>query len=78
MNLKILKLTGSIYDGYADSINLKSESGELTILNDHKPLITTIIKGIIHIKTEKSEKNINLENGFLIIRPKSEVTILTN
>lgn len=79
MKLKVLSLSGVEYEGEVESLNIKSSTGEITILNNHRPLITTIIKGVAEIKEAGGEKmQINVKSGFLEMRPGNELNVLVD
>lgn len=66
MKLNILSLKGIEWEGEAASFNVKTTSGEITILNHHRPLITVLAKGTAVITDAKGNKSkINIGAGFL-------------
>jgi F-type H+-transporting ATPase subunit epsilon len=79
MQLRIYSLKGVIFDGQCTSLNLKTESGEITILNNHSPLISVLKEGIIYITKNDSEiQEIRIKNGFLDVKPQNNVDILVD
>ena len=59
------------------SVNLKTASGEITVLDNHRPLIAFLGSGPIRIVDEKDkEETLEARSGFLEVRPKGEVNIL--
>lgn len=77
MLLRIYSLRRPVLRREAKSVNLKTVSGEITILDNHRALITFLKKGPIRILDEKEkEEKIESEGGFLEVRPKGEVNIL--
>lgn len=69
MRLQVYSLKNNIFDGEAASINCKTASGEITILDQHRPLISILKPGVMKIvdKTGK-EAYINVSSGFLEVR----------
>lgn len=54
------------FDGAAASVTLPSAAGELTVLANHEPLVTTLKKGTIVVKdAEGTQKRFDIENGVL-------------
>ncbi|HET9641256.1 MAG TPA: F0F1 ATP synthase subunit epsilon, partial [Candidatus Paceibacterota bacterium] len=47
MHVVIAKVNESYFDGEAESVTLPGAEGELTILADHMPLVTTLKKGTV-------------------------------
>ena len=77
MYLKILSLKGIQYDGEVSSVNAKTTSGEITILNHHLPLITVLAKGRLRIK-DAGGKEIIIPNssGFLEVSKNNQASAL--
>jgi len=79
MKLSITTLQGIKFEGEINSVNLKTTSGEITVLDNHRPLITQLEKGEAIIVKENGDKiNFNIEAGFLEIGEDNQATILTN
>lgn len=77
MRLHIFSLEKPALERDVASVNLKTAVGELTILDNHRPLIAPIAKGAIRIvEREGAEQIIESVGGLLEIRPGSDVTIL--
>ena len=47
IHLTILKLQSTVFDGQVSSITLPATQGEVTILPNHLPIVTSIKKGVI-------------------------------
>ena len=79
MQLSIHSLKKTLYDGEAKSVTLASTTGELTILNNHLPLITTLAPGTIQVTEETGHIfKIAASSGTLEVQPGSKVAILVN
>ena len=77
MRLSIFSLKGIVYSGEAASINLKTESGEITVLDGHRPLITILAESTAKIsEASGAQKEINVKSGFLEVDPYNNVTAL--
>ena len=77
MKLNIISLKGLEFEGDISSLNLKTTSGEITVLNNHRPLITALKKGeVVVIKEGGNKLNFNIESGFLEIGEGNRATIL--
>lgn len=79
MKLSIISLQGVQFNEDVVSINLKTTSGEVTILNHHRPLITSLKSGTVKItKNDQTIVNLELKSGFLEVGRGNDVTILAN
>ncbi len=66
MKLKILSFSGESFSSKAvNSITLKTKMWELTVLENHSPLIASIKPSILYIKF-KDDNNINQREDFAI------------
>ncbi|MBI3671643.1 hypothetical protein HY249_02510 [Candidatus Azambacteria bacterium] len=74
--LTIAKINETLFSDMVRSVNCPGSEGEMTILQDHIPLITTLKKGEVRVKLdgEKTE-TFQIEKGILEIS-KREVIIL--
>ncbi len=76
MIVNIIAPHETIYQGKSSSVTLPGSEGELTILQGHIPLITSLNKGKIKIKTEdKKELFFDIEGGVLEVQD-NEVNVL--
>lgn len=79
MYLKVISLKGIKYEGAASSLNIKTQSGEITILENHRPLITLLKKGIAVIINDKNQKTeLEINSGFLEIAPENKISVLVD
>ncbi|MEK7500912.1 MAG: F0F1 ATP synthase subunit epsilon [Patescibacteria group bacterium] len=79
MRLEILSLKGIEFEGEAAAFNVKTLSGEITILNHHRPMITALDKGTARlIQTDGQEKTINIKSGFLEMTPHNHLKVLVD
>jgi F-type H+-transporting ATPase subunit epsilon len=77
MHLGIYSLEKVLYRGEASSVNCPTESGEITILNHHRPLISLLKKGIVKIVDEDNKEHyVSVASGFLEVRPGGQVRFL--
>lgn len=66
MHLKILSLRGVQYEGQVAGLNVKTHSGEITVLENHRPLVTSLQDGKGYIITEDGKREpIEIKSGFL-------------
>ena len=69
MHLSIYSLKKTLFDGDAESLNCKTASGEITVLDHHRPLISKLAAGTMKIVDKnKQEHYIPVSSGFLEIK----------
>lgn len=83
MFLHIYSLAKPKFYREAESVTVKTPTGEITVLNNHRPLVTPLLKGPIVVRDTKGETvTIDAEGGVLEVRPSSgvggEVNILAD
>lgn len=76
-NLTIISLKEILYDGSAVSVSVPGAEGELTVLKNHIPLISTLKAGQIKIKNNGAETLFNIQRGLLEVHP-ARATILVS
>ena len=77
MKLGIYSLKNVLFNGEVVSINCDTESGEITILDHHSPLISILKKGVIKITDKQKQVHyIPAISGFLEISSSNETKLL--
>jgi F-type H+-transporting ATPase subunit epsilon len=76
MKLVIAKVDQNLFDGEVESVTLPGAAGEMTVLHNHEPLITTLKKGNITVRTGADEKVFAVESGVLEVRHDGATVIL--
>jgi len=75
MKVSIYSLNKILFQGEAELFNCKTLVGEVTILENHEPLIEIITEGIIKVADkEKKEHLFPVKSGFLEVRYGSQVS----
>jgi F-type H+-transporting ATPase subunit epsilon len=79
MKLTILSLKGIQYDGEAAGLNVKTTSGDITVLDHHRPLVTVLTKGEAKIiKPDGGRESVAINSGFLEMGPENHLTVLAD
>lgn len=79
MRVKIYSLKGVEFEGDAISFNIKTKIGEITVMDHHRPLITSLVKGVAKIGLSSEEtKEINISSGFLEMDDKNTLSVLAD
>ncbi|HEY5220571.1 MAG TPA: F0F1 ATP synthase subunit epsilon [Candidatus Paceibacterota bacterium] len=77
MKLGVYSLKKVLFQGDAKSVNCNTRSGEITILDNHEPLISILEKGTMKIvDAEGKEVYIPVSSGFLEVDSGSQAKIL--
>lgn len=76
MQLNILTPENNIFSGEAESVQLNGIDGKFEILNNHAPLIASLIEGTVRIKTASGKQEIKLKSGIVEVL-KNNVSVLT-
>jgi len=77
MQLQVISLKGVQYEGDIKSVNVKTTSGEITVLDHHLPLITVLTKGQLVVEdTNGKEIVIHTESGFLEVKEGNQAVAL--
>lgn len=77
MRVAIHSLQKTLFKGEAEKLIAQTPMGEITILENHLPLISSLKGPAIKIlDKDKKEDLIEIGSGFLEVRPESEVVVL--
>jgi F-type H+-transporting ATPase subunit epsilon len=74
-NLTIAQIDGALFEGEVVSVTLPGETGVMTILHNHEPLITRLKEGVITVRSNESAQTFPIDSGVVEINA-SEVTVL--
>ena len=79
MRVGVYTLKETLFNGEAEKVIARTTAGEITVLENHLPFVTTLAEGILHI-VEKggTEKTFKLKGGVIEVRPESHVVILAS
>ncbi len=61
-----------------ESVSLPTQTGEITILPGHIPLVSILITGEVRITRNKEINLLAVSGGFIEIQPNSKVTVLAD
>lgn len=78
INLKIVTPEGIVYEDKVDSVSLMTETGEITILKNHVPIVSTLKAGELRLKKNNKEELLVASTGFVEVRPGNQVIILAD
>ncbi len=80
MKLAVYSITNTLFEGQAEKLICKTPQGEITVLDNHLPLVSALEGPRIRVfgAAGGAEQDIPLRGGILEVRPESEVVILAN
>jgi F-type H+-transporting ATPase subunit epsilon len=80
MRVEIYSLHKILFEGEAESVNCKTAKGEITVLDEHEPLISMLEEGPIKVmpaqKSDGGEEVFAVKGGFLEVNPNHVVRML--
>lgn len=78
LTIKIVTPERIVFEGQAESLSVMTESGEITVLPDHIPLVTSLRPGEMRLKQNGEENLMVVSTGFLEVRPGNQIVILAD
>jgi F-type H+-transporting ATPase subunit epsilon len=77
MKLSVYSLKKVLFQGDASLLNCKTAVGEITVLDNHQPLIGILKEGVMKIvDLEKKEHFLEIKSGLIEVKPENEVRCL--
>lgn len=67
-----------VYQGQVDQVTVSTESGEITILSNHVPLISRLRIGHVLIKEAGKETYFAIEGGLIDVKEDNRVIVLSD
>lgn len=81
MKVFIYSLKKTIYEGEADVLSMPSAEGEISILPNHVPLVTSMGRGRVKIRKgsgfDESTSVFEVDGGFAQINPKETILLVS-
>ena len=77
MKLSIYSIQSTLFEGEVEKLIARTTAGEITVLDNHIPLISILKGPSVKIVDKSGNKNIiDVGSGILEVRPESESVIL--
>lgn len=77
IELQIITPSRKLFDEQIDMAVIRTSSGDMGVMYDHEPVVTTLDLGVVRIQQNGEERRATLFGGFAEILP-HKVTILTD
>lgn len=74
LTLKIVSPERIVYTGEVDSVLVPGTMGQFEILNDHAPIISTLVEGKVVYSTKDTKNELQIVGGFVEVK-KNEVSL---
>lgn len=75
MLLEIITPDKKVYSGEVSSVSVPGTDGRFQLLDNHAPIISTLLNGQVRVKDQDGEKSFNVKGG-VIENLKNKVIIL--
>lgn len=74
LKLKIISPEEVVYDGEAESVKVPGTMGAFEILQNHAPIISALMDGVVEYKAPDGVKTLKVKGGFVKVQ-KNEVNL---
>ena len=79
MRIFIHSLEKTLYEGEGRVVTLPAEDGEISVLNGHIPLVTTLKSGTVRVRGNESlSKEFSISEGFAQVNKDHIILLLTS
>ena len=75
MQVDIITPDEKLFSGESSSVIVPGSDGSLGILNNHAPLISSLTKGVIKLKTEEGEKTFEVLSGVIEVQSNNVIIL---
>lgn len=77
MRLSIYSIQKTLFEGEVEKLIAKTPMGEISVLNNHIPLVSTLTGPSLAAIDKNGKKDIiAISSGIIEVRPESEVVVL--
>ena len=78
MKFSIVKPEGVVYEDEIEKVTIPTESGEITVLPEHEPMVSVLKPGIMTVYKNGNIIELATACGVLEIRPSNELYIIAD
>ena len=78
ISFKIITPERIVFDAEADSVTCPTQTGQITVLPNHIPLISALANGELVVRTGKTMNRVAIAGGFLEVRPGNKLVVLAD
>ncbi|MFA6255180.1 MAG: F0F1 ATP synthase subunit epsilon [Patescibacteria group bacterium] len=77
LKFKIVTPEKVVFEQEIDQVTLPTQTGQITVLPNHIPLLSALQAGELVIKSDGKETPLAIAGGFVEVKPDSEIVVLT-
>lgn len=74
LKLKIISPEKVIFDGEVESLKVPGIQGSFEVLNNHAPIISSLVKGDVEYKSKGESNKLSVASGFVEVK-KNEISL---
>lgn len=74
LKLKIISPEKVIFDGEVESLKVPGIQGNFEVLNNHAPIISSLVKGDVEYKSKGENNKLSVAGGFVEVK-KNEISL---
>lgn len=79
MKISVYDIEETLFEGDADKVIARTTTGEITVLENHIPLITVLEEApLLIVSKEGKETEIPVRSGVLEVRPDDHIVVLVS
>lgn len=78
MKFKIVTPEKVLIEAEVDSVTVPTQTGEITILQNHIPLVSNLVPGELHFSQNGTKTFFAVSGGFIEVREHNEVVVLAD
>lgn len=78
ITFKVVTPDGVTYEDEIEKVTIPTGAGQITVLEGHAPLVSTLKPGIVFVHKDKNVVELAISTGILEIRPDSEVYLMAD
>lgn len=78
LSIKVVTPERIVFEDEVDSISVMTESGEITILPNHIPIVSLLKAGEMRLIDNKHESALAISTGLIEVRPGNEIVVLAD
>ena len=79
MQLSVYSLKKILFEGEAESLNLMTAAGEITVLDHHRPLVSALAPCTAKITDSgKEDHYLEISSGFLEVNSENQVRLIVS
>ncbi len=76
MQLEILTPEKKVFTGEVQSVSVPGTKGAFEVLNNHAPIISTLDKGILKLRTKDAEQSFKISGGVIEVLNNKVVVLI--